>query len=802
MRRDNTLFLHFLKKNNQINQLVIVIMKPNPVIISKIFRSHSVKAVLLLAAFIGFIAMTPGDKKGPVPKKGTTGAAPGQHVQWKDFGGGPDHSKFVVFTQINKKNVDKLEPAFVYPSNDKSQAYKFNPIIVDNIMYVLAKNNSLVALNATTGKEIWIHANLRGIVQRGINFWESPDKKQKRFIISLGNTLQAIDANTGKSILSFGDNGSVDLKQGLDRDPALFGRAASTTPGHIYKNLFLMGSAPGENLFSGPGHVRAFNVITGKQEWIFHTIPFPGEPGYETWPKDAYKYVGAINTWGEISVDEKRGIAYFPLGSPTYDYDGADREGKGLYGDCILALDARTGKHLWHFQTVHHDMWDYDLTAAPQLITVNHNGKKVDAVAVASKNGFLYVFNRVTGEPLWPIVETPVPKSTMPDERSWPTQPIPSVIPPFQRHVVTADDVNPYFPPEEKAKWVARINASHAGLFEPLSDKYETVTTPGAVGGCNYGNTAANPDKGLVYVMFQELPDFYQLKKIDHSQVRGAGQGAAGALAVKGEAAYVQYCQACHGADHAGLAGAGVSLVDLGSRVNADAFKTVISQGKGRMPAQPHIDDATITAIYAFLAPPARGGRGGRNAGPEVMPEGPVVASGGAPVKPGAAGAYGFGGMKDYPEGYTGPKVQYVEAHNWGVGVGDLMSPPWCGIAAYDLNKGTLKWRIPLGDDAKTGTKGMGTPNGTQNKGMVITESGLIFATCKDGKVRAIDADNGKIIWTYDLQRADPGGIPAMYEANGRQYLVVCSTGGLIDKTKNDADVPKGYIVFALPKKK
>jgi quinoprotein glucose dehydrogenase len=714
---------------------------------------------------------------------------------WRDFGGGPDHSKYVPFKQINKKNVTQLKPAFVYATAD-NQYYKFNPIIVDNVMYVLAQNNSLVAVNAATGKEIWIHANLKGIIQRGINFWQSADKKQKRLIISLGNTLQAIDANTGKSVLSFGDEGIVDLKQGLDRDPELFGRGASTSPGHIYQDLILLGSAPGENLFSGPGHLRAYNVITGKREWIFHTIPHPGEPGYETWPKDAWKYVGAVNTWGEISVDEKRGIAYFPLGSPTYDYDGADREGQDLYGNCILALDARTGKHLWHFQTVHHDIWDYDLTAAPQLITVKHNGAKVDAVAVASKNGYLYVFNRVTGEPLWPIEERPVPKSDMPDERAWPTQPIPTVVPPFQRHEVNINDINPYLNPTDRAKFTARLAAAKSGMYQPLSDKYEVIATPGAVGGANYGNTAANPAKGLVYVMFQELPDFYQLKKTDRSQQR-MGQGAAGALAVRGEAAYVQYCQPCHGADRAGLAGAGVSLLNLGNRVNAETFKTYISQGKGRMPAQPHIDEATITAIYAYLAGPANGGRPNRPATPDVMPEGPVVASGGAPLKQPQVRAPG---MKDYPEGYTGPRVQYVEKNNWGDAVDSLLSPPWAGIAAYDLNKGIIKWKIPLGESLG-GHKG-GTPNGTQNKGMVVTASGLLFATCKDGRIRAIDADNGNIIWEYNLGRKDPGGIPAMYRSNGKQYLVVCSTGALVNKADSEASVPKGYIVFALPQKK
>jgi quinoprotein glucose dehydrogenase len=724
-----------------------------------------------------------------------------QHKEWKDYGGGPDHSKFVDLKEITKSNVAQLEIDFVYPTND-NVGYRFNPIVVDNIMYVLAKNNSLVALDATTGKEIWIHANLRGIIARGINFWQSKDKTQKRLIIFLNNTMQAIDANTGKSIMDFGESGKgyTDMKEGLDRDPATFGRATSTTPGHIFEDLILVGSAPGENPFDGPGHLRAYSVLTGKMAWVFHTIPHPGEYGYETWPKEAYKYVGGTNTWGEISVDEKRGIAYFPLGSPTYDYDGADRHGSNLFGDCILALDARTGKRLWHFQTVHHDLWDYDLTAAPQLITVRHKSKKIDAVAVASKNGFLYVFDRVTGEPLWPIEERPVPKSDMPDEEAWPTQPFPTVIPPFNRHIVTVDDINPYYKPEEKEKWTKRVKAAKAGLFQPLSDKYETITIPGAVGGANYGNTASNPDKGIVYVQTQELPDFYSLKKREPRVTPLSGDRLA-----KAEALYVQTCQACHGADRNGLPGAGTSLLNLNTRVGAENFKMIVNTGKGRMPALPHLDDAAIAELYAYLAPSARRGGGGRpgnggaqNSGEAKLPAGPVVASGGVLI-PQAAPRKTVG----YPEGYTGPKALYVESNNWGVGVPDLLSPPWSSIVAYDLNKGTIKWKIPLGNDDKIpGSKNLSIPNGSQGKGMIVTSTGVLFSTALDGRVYAYDADNGNILWAANLGRGNPGGIPAMYEANGRQYLVVCSVGGLLDKTKKETDVPKGYIVYALPQKK
>jgi quinoprotein glucose dehydrogenase len=753
------------------------------------------KGLLLLALFSGILlavlAMLPVAK----PRPG--GVIPPQHIEWKDWGGGPDHSKFVNFNQITKENVNQLDTDFVY-STDDNLSYKFNPIIVDNVMYVLAKNYSLVALDATTGKEIWIHANLRGIGQRGINFWQSKDKTQKRFILTIGNTLQEIDANTGLSIMDFGKNGYVDLRQGLDRDPGVINRAGSTSPGHVFENLFLMGSAPGENLFSGPGHLRAFDILTGKQAWIFHTIPFPGEYGYDTWPKDAWKYAGAVNTWGEISIDEARGIAYYPLGSPTYDYDGVDRKGAGLYGDCILALDARTGKRLWHFQTVHHDLWDYDLTAAPQLITIDHHGKKVDAVAVAGKNGFLYVFDRVTGRPIWPIVEKPMHPSHMPDEYSSPTQPIPTVIPPFNRHKVTVADINPWLPPDEKAKWTARVAAARSGLYEPLSDKYETVEMPGSTGGANLGGTASNPGQGLVYVLFKEMASFYRLKYLG-PLARGAAQGPFQLVAVRGEVAYTQYCQSCHGADKAGLPGLGISLANLGSHMDAETFKAILSQGRGRMPAFPHLDDTTASSIYAYLNPPPRGGYGQnrRGGGADSPVMGPVVQYGGVST----AGMSPNGVMKDYPRGYTGPRVNYVEQNNWGAGIPNLLSPPWAGIACYDLNKGILKWKIPLGDDPKLGQKGLGMPEGSSNKGMIVTATGILFATCGDGHVYAYDADNGHLLWDKYLGRT-PAGMPAMYEANGRQYLVVCATGPVLDKDKKDADVPKGYLVFALPKLK
>jgi quinoprotein glucose dehydrogenase len=285
---------------------------------------------------------------------------------------------------------------------------------------------------------------MQAMSARGMNYWESKDGKDRRLILTMNDYLQEIDAATGLSITTFGANGVVDLREGLGRDPSTIGRIQSGTPGRVFENLVMLGSATGEGYMSPPGDLRAYDVVTGKLVWQFHTVPQPGEFGYETWPKDAWKYVGGTNTWGEITVDAKRGIAYFPTGSPTYDYYGADRIGANLFGDCLLALDARTGKRLWHFQTVHHDLWDFDNSAAPQLTRIKHGGKEVDVVAMAGKTGFLYVFDRVTGAPIWPIEERPVPQSEVPGEQSWPTQPYPTKPQPFSRQVFTADDINPY----------------------------------------------------------------------------------------------------------------------------------------------------------------------------------------------------------------------------------------------------------------------------------------------------------------------------------------------------------------------
>jgi quinoprotein glucose dehydrogenase len=698
--------------------------------------------------------------------------------------------------QITKENVKQLEIIWSYTDPDGGRGIFFNPIVVDGVMYVVAKGGAIVALDAATGKEIWSSRVFQGIIRTGINYWESKDKKDRRLIFCANQMLQALDANTGLSITNFGDNGTTSLREGLGRDPSTIGRAQNTAPGAIYDDLIFLGSSPGEGYFSAPGHVRAYSVVTGKLVWVFHTIPHPGEYGYETWPKDAYKYAGGVNTWGEITVDEKNGIVYFPLGAPTFDYYGADRVGDDLYDESILALDARTGKRIWHFQTVHHGLWDYDLTSAPQLITIQHEGKTIPAVAVAGKIGFLYVFNRLTGEPVWPIVEREVPPSDVPQEWASRTQPFPTAPPPFTRHNVTTNDINPYYPPEKRAEWVKRIAAAKTGLFQPLSDKYEVISLPGAVGGANRGCTAADPDHGIVYVTANEMPSVWKLLKGPPLPVRSSTNHSSTNLAaplappvnpnLSAKEIRDQACYVCHVKLRASMPNV-PDLTNVVARISLAEFETTVSLGKGLMPAFSSLDENTLSELYALL--------GGTNilGGIPVGHEAPQVG--------GFRAGRGGNIMQAYPEGVEPPINTYkVGLGGYGMETRDWISPPWSTITAYDLNKGTIKWHVALGQDPKVvpvDGKMTGMPDGEQRRSMIVTSTGIVFATCADGKLYAYDADDGKVIWSIKLPR-NTEGLPSMYEVNGRAYIAICLVPGTVGGA---GTLPAGYVVYGLPEK-
>jgi len=739
---------------------------------------------------------------GVLVAAGQPGHAQDSRRTWTDYGGGPDNSRYLTLNQIDRSNVERLAVAWTYPTLDNI-SYVFNPVVVDNVMYVLARNNSLVALEATTGKEIWVHEGLQGIAPRGINYWESRDRSDRRLLFQMNSYLQAIDARTGRSITAFGKDGAVNLREGLGRDPATIVKTQSSTPGKVFENLIILGSAAGENYMAPAGDLRAYDVVTGALVWQFHTIPHPGEFGYETWPKDAWRYIGGVNTWGEITIDAGRGIAYFPLGSPTYDFYGADRHGANLFGSSLLALDARTGKRRWHFQMVHHDLWDYDNVAAPQLTTVRRNGKAIDVVAQAGKTGFLYVFDRVTGEPLWPIEERPVPPSEIPGEQAWPTQPFPTVLPPFANQRLTADDINPYIlTAEERTTWKTRVaNARNQGLFTPPSLQ-DTISIPGAQGGANWGCTASDPERGIVYVLSINVPSIYKLST-EPPAPGGAGRGAGPAALAQGRAIYEQKCETCHGPD---LRGSGnyPSLTDITARLGPDSLREVITGGGPGMPSNNDLGETELNALVAFLANPAGTATGpGRGVGPNPAPApagGPVVASGGAPagrsVPPGRAG--GMVGP-DYPAGFKVPEVRMYTGYGMN---GLIVKPPYSTLTAYDLNTGTIKWQVPAGgDDARAVAEGAkDTGFISQRTGIITTSTGLLFQAGGDGKLRVYDADSGRVLWTGALP-AGSRGVPAMYEVNGRQYLVVSATAsaGAAAPVPAGTVLNRAYVAFALP---
>ncbi len=691
---------------------------------------------------------------------------------WSDYSGSADSMQYSSLKQINKSNVDQLKLAWFVPAPGPVGRFSFNPLVVDGVMYVVGKDMGVYALDASTGKQIWAHAITDGQpTNRGFNYWSSQDGKDQRLIFAVDGYMQELDMKTGELIRSFGTDGRVNLREGLGRDIASIGDIQNGTPGRVFENLIILGSAPGEMYNSPPGDLRAYDVHTGKMVWIFHTVPHPGEFGYETMPPDAWKYIGGNNTWGEISLDVKRGIAYFPIGSPTYDLYGADRKGADLFGNTLLALDARTGKRLWHFQIVHHDLWDYDPTAAPKLLTVRHDGKMVDAVALAGKTGFLYVFDRVTGKPLWPIEERPVPKSDMPDEESWPTQPFPTYPEPFSRQKFTVNDVNPYLSPTEKARIHDIVaKARSEGIFTPVTVKGNQISAPGEMGGANQGSTAADPTTGMMYVKTFDLPTIHAMTKT--LPVRA--NVTAGALEQRGYALYSKTCIGCHGPNR--------DRITFPKSIDFARFTTVLRSGNGEMPAfsETALKSEDVAALAAYLTNPA--------AGEAVSVKKPVQ-------KDSAVFAPPPGQTRFY-----GPFGNIFRAEN----SLPAFSPPWSSIVAYDLNDGSIKWRRPIGTTpglAEVGVMDTGSSLPNRN-GPVVTAGGLlIIASGADRMIQVLDKDTGKTIWETKLD-ANPDGIPAVYEVGGRQYLAFYATAGNQKKSlSHDPAKPgsQGYYVFALP---
>ena len=629
----------------------------------------------LAALLVGFVVL----RAASAPPKKTQ-----PYTTWSAYGGTSDSMQYSALKQINKTNVSQLEQVFFYPAIGRGLGrFSFSPLVVGNVMYVGGKDNrEIAALDAATGKVLWTHPCNGNPTNRGYAYWQSKDGSDRRIIFSVEGRLQEIDARTGASIKSFGKDGIVDLADNLGRDPKTVNRSSSGPhsgmPGHVFENLIILGGAAGEGYDDPPGWIRAYDVLTGKLVWTFHTIPFPGEYGYDTWPPDAYKYTGGANVWVSFSIDEKRGIAYFPTGSGTYDMYGARRKGMNLFANCLLALDARTGKRLWHFQTIHHDLWDYDNATEPKLLTVRHNGKPVDIVAMGTKTGMLYVFNRVTGEPLWPIEERPVPTNdAAPGEEPWPTQPFPTKPPAFSRHKMTVDDINPYVEPAEREKLrKIFLAARHEGIFTPMPVGRDQISLPGEHGGTNWGGTAGDPQTGMLYVRAENYPAIHHL--FERNPPRAF---TGGTREQQGRVIWGQFCESCHGPDEAGVK----SITER----NPDRLENIIRGGVGNMSGLGYSDltisPENMTRLLAYIANPA--------AGAGELP---------APVSRGGQAASG-----PLPNGET--HRFYGQFGNWWLASNGLpaIGPPWAELVAYDLNEGTIKWRVPAGTAPGLAAKGI-----------------------------------------------------------------------------------------------
>jgi glucose dehydrogenase len=488
-------------------------------------RALPLRRLLPLAVLLA--ACSPSSEEGTAADASAAAAPSGNFdfEGWDSYLGGADSSQYSSLRQIDKSNVGQLEVAWTFPTTEN---YTFNPLVVGNTMYVLAKGRSIVALDAATGRELWAHANEGAVGTRGMNYWRSADGSEERLLYLNAGHLTAIDAKTGETIRSFGTDGRVDLRVGLDGDITTIRALQTSNPGRIFEDTIIMSlPAGGGGYASAPADIHAYNVRTGALQWIFHTVPRPGEFGADTWPEAGLGNYGGVHNWSESTVDKELGIVYVPTGTARYDFYGGNRHGENLFGNSLLALDARSGKRLWHFQTIHHDLWDYDLPTAPKLLTVVHDGISIPAIAQPSKQGFVYVFNRVTGAPLWPIEERPVPQSDTPGEMSWPTQPFPTAPPPFARQRFTEADINPHISPEDQAKVREFLRtARNEGLYTPPSLQ-GTVMMPGHNGGTNWGGSAVDPMNGRLYVVSKELPTTANLR-VPQPPAPGVGPGAGG----------------------------------------------------------------------------------------------------------------------------------------------------------------------------------------------------------------------------------------------------------------------------------
>ncbi len=679
-----------------------------------------------------------------------------QGRDWPSHGGDAGHSQYSDLDQIDVTNVSRLRVEWTYHTGDaradgRSQI-QCHPIVVRGVLYATSPALKAFALDAATGRPLWTFdpfpsaADPQAIgVNRGVAYWE--DGADRRILFTAGDQLFALDAATGRPLPGFGSAGSVSLKEGLGRDASgLY--ILATTPGAVYRDLLILGSRVGEGPGpSAPGHIRAYDVRTGKIRWTFHTIPWPGEHGYDTWPEDAWKRVGGANSWAGMSVDSERGLVFIPTGSAAFDFWGGDRKGANLFANCLLALRADTGERVWHYQFVHHDIWDRDLPAAPVLATVTRGATAIPAVAQVTKSGHVFVFDRRSGEPLHPIEEVKVPASDLQGEAAWPTQPLPLRPPPFARQSFTEADATDVSP-EAREAVLERLRRVRTGrqFIPPSTDG--TIIFPGFDGGAEWGGAAFDPATGLLYVNANEMPWILTMVDIVTTSP-GAGL-------------YRFHCVACHGVDprRPSTSGSAAPLTSLRSRFSPASLTRLIAEGRGSMPSFAFLQLPERQAISAYLL--------------ELDSQPALV---------------GSAEVQGTPYTHTG-YVRFLDSSGY-----PAVKPPWGTLNAIDLAKGEIAFSVPLGEVPELMQRGL-PPTGTENYGgPIVTAGGLVFiGASKDEKFRAFDKRTGKTLWQTSLP-AGGYATPSTYAVDGRQYVVIAAGGGKLGTKSGDA-----YVAFALPK--
>jgi quinoprotein glucose dehydrogenase len=664
---------------------------------------------------------------------------------WPVYGGSLENTHYSTLKQINRKNAKNLKVAWTYDTGEKG-VLQTSPIVVDGVLYGISPTQKIFALDAATGKLLWKFASgVEGTQpDRGLAYWSSGN--DKRILIGVMNFLYALAAATGKPIPAFGENGRVDLRNDLGREADVQSIVLSS-PGVIYKDLIIVGGRNPETLPAPPGDIRAYDVRTGKLRWSFHTIPHPGEFGYDTWPPDAWKTSGAANNWAGMTLDPVSGILYAPTGSAAFDFYGADRIGDDLFANTLLALNAETGERIWHFQGVHHDIWDRDFPTAPSLVTVLRNGKKIDAVAQPTKQGFVFLFDRATGKPLFPIEYRKYPRSTIPGEVAASEQPLPTKPAPYARQLLTEDMLSNRTP--EVHRWALEQfhNSRSEGQFVPFALGKDTVIFPGFDGGAEWGGPAVDPQTKIIYINSNEMAWLAALgENIDTTGVK---------------AVYMSQCAVCHGDKMTGSPAGGIpSLIGISGRLTPDQVMSTIKNGKGRMPGFPNLTGDRLIGLVDFLTNGERRELG--SVGPELL-----------------GMKYRFTGYRRFldPDGFP------------------AIAPPWGTLNAINLNTGEYVWKINFGEYPELVAKGMKNTGSENYGGPVVTAGGLLFigATNIDKKFHVFDKSNGKLLWETTLPFAG-NATPATYMVNGKQYVVIAAGGG------KDPKSPAGgvYVAFAL----